>query len=179
MQENLATDLTVDFESHEDYMSELSLEIGLTKKGASKEQLSRVVSAVGAYIKLLRSEAVQDWILDELRQENEMNFRYRSAEVGIDRVVDLAEKFFTASTVESLLFDPFDLSKFDRADAARLISELTVDRLQVFLLSSELQNTETFTVDPIYKTKYLAENIRSELIQAAQELRPQEKPRRG
>ena len=169
MQENLATDLMVDFENHEDYTTDLIAEIGLTTKGATKEFLPRVIAAVGAYFKLLRSEQIQDWIVEEISKENEISFRYKCADGGMDRVVELTENYMYHSTVENLLFAPYDYSRFDKADVARLIANLTVENLQVYFLSSGLQNTESFTVDPIYKTKYLAENIRPELIQAFNE----------
>ncbi len=144
----------------------------LTSKGAKPENITRVIQTIGAYVNMLRKEGPQDWVFEELKTQSELSFKYQDSVGGVSKAINMANLHTDYKNPQNILYCSYDFSHYDKQMITSIINELTLDRAFVFFVSDELQNTETFTVDPIYKTKYLAENIRSELIQA-QELRPQ------
>ena len=168
-EEGLAVSLSAGFETSEDYFSTLSITIKLTSTGAKPENIKRVIQTVGAYLNMLRKEGPQDWVFEELKTQSELSFKYQDSVGGVSKAVNIANLYTEFKDPENILYSSYDFSRFDKQMISSIIGELTLDRAFIFYVNDELQNTESFTVDPIYKTKYLAENIRPELIQAFNE----------
>jgi insulysin len=73
IEEGLATELYSSGDDTEDYFSEITIVISLTKKGL--KEWEKVVSVVGAYTKMLVAEGAQEWVYQECKDVAEFGFQ--------------------------------------------------------------------------------------------------------
>jgi secreted Zn-dependent insulinase-like peptidase len=70
----LATELAASGIDYTDYFTYFKIEILLTEKGYVEYE--RVCEVVGAYVKMLEKVGPQEWVYDEIKLLQELNFIY-------------------------------------------------------------------------------------------------------
>lgn len=163
-EEGLATSLSSGCSSHENYYSDFSITIKLTSKGF--QNIPKVVSTVGAYINMLKKEGPQDWVYEETRDVSELNFKYQEASGGTNKCIGLCDTYQTYQDIENILYNPFMRKSFNKETVNFILNELTTENLQLFITSDEFTNTDNFSTDNIYGTKYLVEDLPEDLQKA-------------
>ena len=168
-EEGLALEVGTGFSRYEDYMSDFQIDIRLTKKGAAKENIPKIISAIGAYINMLRKEGPKDWIYEELKTQSDINFDYQDTYGGITKCTELVETFLDFKDPERVLYNPSEYRQLQKQTTTEILDSLTEENLHIFYISDELQATDEYETDPIYKTRYHKEAIRPELVKAFRE----------
>ena len=166
-EEDLAVELKSYLERYEDYYSELTIEVQLTSNGAKKENLRKVISAIGSYLNLMRETGAEEWVYEEMKTLNKIDFKYKDSADGVSTVVDLCSTHIELNDPENVLSNQFEYSSFDKGEIEGIMAQLTLDHANVLFCSTEeLKETDKYSKDPIYQTVYHAEPIRDEVRKA-------------
>jgi len=162
-EEGLALELSSSFDREEEFYSNLNISIKLTKEGATKEGVRKVISAVGAYINMLAKEGPQEWVYDEIRNQNLMSFKFQDTTGGVGKCIGVANGYLEYNDPENSLFNAYDYRKFCPETITKIVQQLNAEHLHIMFISDELKEVESFSTDPIYSTRYLIEPIRADV----------------
>ena len=158
--ENLAERLT---SYHDDIYTTASLifiEIKLTQKGLKEYEY--ILEIVYAYINYLQSEPAQQWVFEELKAVAYSEFLFRSKQDPFWYVQKLSSRLekYPASRV---LTAPELYFEFDAALVKEVIGCLSLNNLQVYLLSQSHDKTDLIE-EVYYKTLHKTFPIPEELV---------------
>jgi insulysin len=165
-EEGLATSLSSGFDLTEDYYSDMTVTIRLTKEGGTPEGIKKVISTVGAYISMLLKEGPQEWVYDEIKTQAELNFKYQDTTGGVGKCIDIANNCLECENPEEVLYFNSVHKGFVKEAIQEITSLLNPEHLLAFLSSEDLTPTEEFLTDPIYKTRYAVSDLSAELVDA-------------
>lgn len=163
-EEGLATGLSSGFDLTEDYYSDMTVSVKLTKEGGTPEGIKKVISTVGAYINMLLKEGPQEWVYDEIKTQAELNFKYQDTTGGVGKCIEIANGCLECDKVEDVLKFNYIYQGFDKAAIEEISSLLNPEHLLALFVSEDLTPTEEYLTDPIYKTRYTVSQLSADLI---------------
>lgn len=165
-EEGLATGLSCGFDLTEDYYSDLSVSIKLTKEGGTPEGVKKVISTVGAYINMLIKEGPQQWVYDEIQTQANLNFKYQDTTGGVGKCIDVANSCLECDDTEEVLKYNYIYRNFDPEAIKEISALLNPEHVLALFISEDLTPTEEFKTDSIYKTRYAVADLEADLVDA-------------
>ncbi|XP_050534792.1 nardilysin-like [Daktulosphaira vitifoliae] len=147
-----------DFSSNSIY-SLFSITIELTTLGLTK--LGEVIELTFGYLNLIRREGISEAIFKQLQILAENDFNFAESKSAIDHVTELSENMLVYEE-EDYISGPFLFLKYSPEIIQKFINLLTADRVAIFVLAKEFNDSDLFTKDPIFGTQYITESITSE-----------------
>ena len=124
------------------------IDIDLTDDG--KQHIDDIVTEAFRYIALLRSQGLQAWRVDEMRQLKELDFRFREKAPASSEVLSLASNLLNYPP-DLALKGPYLVTKFDRKTTASLAALLRPDNMRLIVIDQDLK---TDHIEPLYQTAY-------------------------
>lgn len=161
--EGLALSLMCSFDNFEDFYSTFSIDVELTQKGYTKENMKKVIAAVGAYISMLRNTD-SAWVYEEQQIQNNLKFEYQDTQGGIDYCTEIAETYMGYQDKEGVLYSAYEQRSFDKTVVADILANLKAENLHLIFMSDSLKEADVSQTDPIYKTRYQVEDLRKDAI---------------
>ncbi|MFQ5487956.1 MAG: insulinase family protein, partial [Gammaproteobacteria bacterium] len=136
---NVSNDVVADNEAT------LDITLNLTESGL--QFVSTITGLVFQYIELIRRQGIQPWIYAELRQINELAFRYRETPPPLNEVRGLASNLhhFPPALV---LRGPYEFKSYEADFLQELLSRLVPENLRLTLMARGLPTSE---VEPRYQ----------------------------
>ena len=165
-EEGLALEISSGFSRYEDYMSNFSITVKLTSKGKKKENINKVIATVGSYVNMLKKEGPQDWVYDEIKTQNDLNFKYKDTNGGVSKCISLVSTYSDYEEPENVLYNGYEYRGFNKDTVQELVGQLTTDNLHMYYVSDELVADDDYSLDPIYGTRYQSQAIRDDMVKA-------------
>jgi len=130
--------------------SQFQVSISLTEEGV--EQIQEIGRRLFTKIALLRASPVSDWMLQEMRQLKEVNFRWADDQQPYNLVTRLARNL-QEYPAEEVLSGPILLHHPDPFKAVDFLQHLTVDQVRLEVVSKKFEDL-CIEKDPWYGGKY-------------------------
>lgn len=124
--------------------------IGLTPKGLEKQQT--IVDLTFAAIRQIRQDGIQERYFQELKQLNEISFRFRDKPDPRQQVTHLAMRLHTVPA-KDVLQAPWMQEHYTPETYLDVLSHLTADNTLIAILTPQLPGDETSTTER-YQTPY-------------------------
>ena len=169
IEEGLATDLSAGASHTEDLMSEVELNITLTKEGLKNWE--NVVSVVGEYISILKKEGAQEWVYQEIKEIGEMQFRFPEKSRPMQMAHSYAARLVKEDDdedLENFIYNKTAFRGFNKEEIDAAINLLTVDNLLITLVSKSVEG-QTDREEKYYAIKHKVEDLSEEVIKAFNE----------
>ncbi|KAL3869596.1 hypothetical protein ACJMK2_042264 [Sinanodonta woodiana] len=142
--------------------SAFSLTVTLTDQGL--EQVENVCCVIFEYLSMLKSEGVQKWVFEELKQIEQSKFRWKEQDEPVDYVEKLCE-YMQLYPPEDFLTGCYLFFDYDEQLIQRCISHLQPDNCNVMVLSTTFKQTETCDQkEKWFGTKYSVSEIPQHLL---------------
>eukprot|EP01118_Nematostelium_gracile_P012448 TRINITY_DN4540_c0_g1_i3.p1 TRINITY_DN4540_c0_g1~~TRINITY_DN4540_c0_g1_i3.p1 ORF type:complete len:814 (-),score=196.19 TRINITY_DN4540_c0_g1_i3:117-2558(-) len=138
------------------------LKITLTEEGL--KQIEEIMVVVFQYIKLLAEQGIQEWIFEEIRNVDRINWRFKQAQEGYDYVSGLASDMHSYQPVHYLVGDDI-YEEFDPEYIRRILGYLKPDNLILFVTSQEFANKPNSAKEQWYGTEYQMEDLPESLLE--------------
>lgn len=148
-----------DFYSNSIY-SLFSITIELTDLGL--KNVYEIIELTFGYLTLVKEKGISEHIFKQIQILAENDFNFSENKTAIDHVIELSENMLIYDT-EDYLCGPSLFHEYSPETIAQFLNLLTVNRVAMFILAKEFDNSELFIKDPIFGTKYLAESLTEEL----------------
>eukprot|EP00455_Lapot_gusevi_P042256 TRINITY_DN4989_c0_g1_i5.p1 TRINITY_DN4989_c0_g1~~TRINITY_DN4989_c0_g1_i5.p1 ORF type:complete len:788 (-),score=334.16 TRINITY_DN4989_c0_g1_i5:122-2455(-) len=158
-----ATGLSAGVSQSFSQFSVFSVQIDLSEAGVHHyEEISQIVFQ---YIALMREASSQQWqrLYEEVRDMNQMNFRFKSKEKPFNYVSSLAG-YIQLYDSQDVLTGPWLHRDYDEAVLRHFLSFLTADNVRLSVISPTFQG-QTDLVEPWYSTQYKTQPLSQELYQ--------------
>lgn len=155
IKEKLALSLTASSYIQDDFFSSLAIKVSLTKKGF--EEYPKVVEALGAYIKVLKENDIQEWVYEEKRRVAELNFQFKNKTSPYGRVKVLSDCLATYEPHE-VVKNMYIYEEFDQKEIGELRNYMEIENSDIILSSYKIEE-DCDKVEEIYTTKYSVEAI--------------------
>ncbi len=136
-----------------------TVSIDLTDVGL--ENVDRVVEIVFAYLFMLKSEGVQQWIFDETQTVAACSFRFLSKRNPIDYTCSLANAM-QIYPPEHVLSGPYKIYEYDPGLIQSFLDFFTPQNMILFVTSKQFEGT-TESKEHWYKTEYTLEDLSDEI----------------
>ncbi|CAF2145915.1 unnamed protein product [Rotaria magnacalcarata] len=137
-----------------------TVDVELTIEGLNRWK--QVIYIIYQYIAMLRKDEPKEWIFDECKNFNSMNFQFREKERPDDFVSSLAGRMRDYPLVECLSGE-YEMREFRPDLIKELLNEYLIpSRMRVFLASKEFTSIATEKekwFDTQYKKEYLPEEL--------------------
>ena len=161
IKEGLAFSLSSGTYMQEDYFSSLTVTVKLTEKGF--EEYVRVIEALAAYLQVIKTQPVQEWVYDENKRVSEMNFLYKTKTTPYSTCVTLSEcldSYEPHEVVKNMyIFEDFNSDLIEKHK-----NYLEIENCNIFLISKKFDNDrDCDLIEPIYQTKYSNSPISGEI----------------
>lgn len=148
-----------DFYSNSIY-SLFYISIELTDLGL--KNVLEVITLTFGYLNLVREKGISENIFNQIQILAENDFNFAENKTAIDHVKELSENMLVYDE-EDYLCGPSLFYEYSPETIAHFLSQLTANRVGMFILSKQFDDSDQFVKDPIFGTKYLAESITEEL----------------
>lgn len=148
-----------DFYSNSIY-SLFSITIELTDLGL--KNVDKIIELTFSYLNLVREKGISENIFKQIKILAENDFNFSENKTAIDHVTELSENMLIYDE-EDYLSGPSLFHEYSPETIARFLNLLTANRVAMFILAKEFDNSDSFVKDPIFGTKYLAESLTEEL----------------
>ena len=130
------------------------IDIDLTEEGRS--HIDDIVTLAFKYIKLLRQQGLEAWRVDEMRQLQELDFRFREKAPASSEALSLAQNLLNYPA-RLALKGPYLVTDFDRKTTASLATLLRPDNMRLIVVDQDL---DTDQVEPLYQTAYRVQPLK-------------------
>ncbi len=138
--------------------SAFQVSIGLTQDGLGK--IEDISQKTFAYINLIREQGIQQWIFDELKQLDELHFRFQEGRSPVSLVQQLTMTMHVYE-VEDFLKGDYLWESFDRQQIASILSKMTPDNVLRIQVAQGLPTNQS---DPWFSAPYQVTPIAKETV---------------
>jgi insulysin len=132
--------------------------IQLTEKGFKNYE--EVLEIVFEYIQILKTQGVPDYIIQQIKKMNNLNFEFRNNMNGLSKAIELA-KLTLRYPYKNMNNFYFLFNGCPQEMIKEALSYLSLESLLMFLSSNEYKDLKE--EEPIYKCCYEFEPISSEI----------------
>lgn len=140
-----------------DNSDESFFQVNIRLTAAGLERASQVVELTFATIDLIREQGVDGWRFDELKQLNNIAFRFEEKSAPISTVSDLAANLHYFPP-QDVLWGPYRMDDYDPQLIRRFLQQLKRSNLLLVVMVPEV---ETDTSSEFYQTPYKLENLKT------------------
>ncbi|XP_065207037.1 insulin-degrading enzyme [Planococcus citri] len=126
------------------------------------DKIDDIITLVFQYIKLLKTEGIQEWIFEENKKLEEMMFMFKDKESPSSYVMTLAAAMHHYP-IEDILSANYIIDEWKPELISSLLKYLTPENMKVIVVSKSFESIAT-EVEPWYGTKYKIEPIPDDLI---------------
>lgn len=160
-----AMELEAGTENEDDFYSNniyslFSITIELTDLGL--KNVYKVMELTFSYLNLIREKGISENMFKQIQILAENDFNFAENKTAIDHVKELSENMLLYDE-EDYLSGPSLFHEYSPDTISQFLNLLTVNRVAMFILAKEFDNSDSFMKDPIFGTKYLAENLTEDL----------------
>lgn len=148
-----------DFYSNSIY-SLFTITIELTDLGL--KNVNEIIELTFSYLNLIKEKGISEKIFNQIQILAENDFNFAENKTAINHVKELSQNMLWYDE-EDYICGPALLYEYSPETIAKFLSLLTVDRVAIFILAKEFDNSDVFIKDPTFGTKYLAESFTEEL----------------
>lgn len=148
-----------DFYSNSIY-SLFTITIEITDLGL--KNVHEIVELTFSYLNLIREKGISEHIFKEIQILAENDFNFSENKSAIDHVIELSENMLIYEE-EDYLCGPSLFYEYSPEIISQFLNLLTVNRVAMFILAKEFDNSDEFIKDPTFGTRYLAESLTEEL----------------
>lgn len=160
--EGLALELSCGPDDDMRLFSFMNVTIKLTKKGL--KNVNRVLGFVFQYVDMLQREGVQQWVFEESKLLNKLNFNFLEKQAPFNYVSSLSNRMHYYKA-EEVLQGPYIMDQYDPELLGKVIGQLRTDNLLVLLSSREFKG-QLPKRDLHFDTEYNDEPFPEELKEA-------------
>lgn len=157
-----------DFYSNSIY-SLFSISIELTDLGL--KNINEIIELTFGYLNLAKEKGISEHIFKEIQILALNDFNFSENKTAIDHVTDLSENMLLFDE-EDYLSGPSLYHEYSPETIAQFLNLLTVNRVGIFILAKEFDNSDLFIKDDIFGTKYFPENFSEELETKLSTIKP-------
>lgn len=157
-----------DFYSNSIY-SLFTMTIELTDLGL--KNVHEIIELTFGYLNLVKEKGISEHIFKEIKILAENDFNFSENKSAIDHVIELSENMLIYDE-EDYLSGPSLFHEYSPETIAQFLNLLTVNRVAMFILAKEFDNSDTFITDPTFGTKFLSEKLTEELENKWSTVRP-------
>lgn len=160
---NYAMELDVGMEDdfcNNSIYSLFSITIELTDLGL--KHVEQIIELTFSYLSLVKEKGISENIFKQIKILTENEFNFSESKIAIDHVTELSENMLIYDE-EDYLSGPVLFHEYSPETIAQFLNLMTANRVAIFILAKEFDNSDSFTKDPIFGTKYLAEDFIDEL----------------
>lgn len=137
-----------------------SLGIELTDLGF--ENVDRVIELTFGFLNLVRKNGVSEHIFKQIQILAQSNFDFAESKKAIDHVTELSENMLLYDE-EDYLSGPSLYSEYSEETIKIFLNLISAKRVSIFISAKTFDNSDVFTEDPIFETKYLTETITEDM----------------
>ncbi|KAK3607360.1 hypothetical protein CHS0354_035696 [Potamilus streckersoni] len=142
--------------------SSFCMSLTLTDQGM--EHIEDVCSVIFEYLAMLKSEGVQKWYFEDLRQIEQTKFAWKEQEEPVDYVENVCE-YMQLYPLEDLLTGFYLFLDYDEQLIKRCISHLQPDNCNIMVLSTTFKQTEECDqTEKWFGTEYSVSDIPQHLL---------------
>ncbi|KAK1353121.1 Insulinase Peptidase family M16 family protein [Heracleum sosnowskyi] len=138
------------------------MSIHLTDSGL--EKIFEIIGFVYQYIKLLRQVPPQKWIFKELQDIGNMEFRFAEEQPQDDYAAELAENLLVYPP-EDVIYGDYSYKVWDDNMIKYVLGFFTPDNMRTDVISKKLHNTQKYSCEPWFGSKYVEEDISPMLME--------------
>ncbi|WP_088331963.1 insulinase family protein [Lacimicrobium sp. SS2-24] len=157
--QGLATNLSAGGGIQGSNFKDFNINLQLTETGALEWQ--RVLEAVFAYLKLIKSEGISRWRFDERRQFNQLAFDYHDKAKPIDLAASLSVQMHHYPE-EHVLVGEYIMDRYDPELVTSMLGKLMPENMRLKLIMPDLTTDKTAKW---YSTPYAVSPLPARLIQ--------------
>lgn len=158
-----------DDSEHNSLFASFTISLVLTNRG--KNCCEQILNAVFSYINLLRNEGPQKSLYDEVKQIDDVAFRFDCEVEPIDNVQNVSENMHFCPSTDYLRGAKI-YQEYDPESIKRCIDALTPESVNIVFLDSDLDESNLKQVEPWFQTKYTSESIPKEWITHWKTIKP-------
>ena len=137
-----------------------NISIGLTKDGLTKYE--EVVKVVFQYIALMKQAGPQKWIVDEVKEMTEVDFRFKQKSPASKFTSRVSSTMQKSLPREWLLSGERIIREFDHDEIAKAMTYLTAENYRLTIVNQEYPGDWT-EKEKWYGTEYRIENVLEDL----------------
>eukprot|EP01028_Stygiella_incarcerata_P014040 TRINITY_DN891_c0_g1_i1.p1 TRINITY_DN891_c0_g1~~TRINITY_DN891_c0_g1_i1.p1 ORF type:complete len:1036 (+),score=270.16 TRINITY_DN891_c0_g1_i1:119-3226(+) len=168
-EKDLATALSAGQLFLSESFSFFSITITLTQKGQARAE--DVLEIVFAYINHLKEVGPQERIFMELKQVEDIHFKFQHREAAMDRAQRITERLGRGVHVEDVVIEPYLMRTYSPDTIREFGSHLDPKNAMIVLMSKdyaemlERDDDPSVQLEPIYETKYKSSALDGDLLE--------------
>lgn len=126
-------------------------EIELTKYGF--ENYEKVLEIVFAYLRMLKSKEIPEWVYEECKKIKETNFKFKENPKQCDYASELAEKMQQYEDVQDIVVGDYLMEKYEPKRTKEILNQLQAENMMIIMKSKSFEG-KTSLAEPYYNVKY-------------------------
>lgn len=160
--EGYATNLMQLTEYEIDLFTLFISEIELTKSGF--ENYEKVLEIVFAYLRMLKSKEIPEFVYEECKRIKEINFKFKENPKQCDYVSELAEKMQLYDDVQDIVVGDYLMEKYEPKRTKDILNQFQAENMIIILKSKKFEG-KTDLAEPYYNVKYSEKRIADSILE--------------
>ena len=114
----------------------MEVDIGLTEKG--EKEYMKIIESVYQYINQIKEEGIKDYVFDELKYKNLIDFNNSPKQKSLETAVDLSRKMnanLNQSDISQIFRKPFLYEHINKPDIMQRLDLMKADNMYVIFHS--------------------------------------------
>jgi len=159
--DDLATGLVSSYDDIANSFSKFYITITLTNKGL--QQWQTVAKRVLYFVKKIQSLPINKRFFEEVKNVKKLKFDFKNKEDPMSYCSDLAYNSKNYE-MEDILTGPYLIETLNEELYIKVRDSLSMDRANIYMISKEFPDKDSFLTERWYGTRYKKERISQELI---------------
>jgi Secreted/periplasmic Zn-dependent peptidases, insulinase-like len=160
-EEGLATELDASRDDEMNLFRVINVRIKLTPKGF--ENYKEVIGYVFQYLRIIKEQGHEKWIFEEIKQQNEINFKYLEKSEPVDVVTNLSPKMLYYP-FEDVLKLKYFFEEYDEKFIKEEINKLDIKNLRIYMISKKCE-PDCYLIEDIYSIKYSVQQFDQDIFE--------------